>query len=177
MKIAIFGGSFDPPHKGHIAIVKRALEELDIDYVIIVPTYLNPFKTSFQASPSLRLRWLRKIFLPYNRVKICDYEVRKGRPTYAIETVEFLRRKYAPKKLYYIIGSDNLPTLHKWHKYQKLSHLVQFVVATRKGYKVPKKYKMIEVHEDISSTELRIHPKKRYLPPIVAEEIIRFYRS
>ena len=175
MKIAIFGGSFDPPHIGHVAIVQAALKKLDIDLLIVVPTYLNPFKKHFQAPPKLRLRWLKKIFLPYPEVRICDYEVKRGRPTYAIETVSYLQNRYAPKKIYYIIGSDNLPSLHRWKEFKKLKKKVEFVVATRRGYKAPRRYKVLRVDIPISSTKLRQKPIKRYLPKIVASEIIRFY--
>ena len=62
MKIAIFGGSFDPIHIAHKAIVKRALEELEIDKLIIVPTYLNPFKSNFYLEPKVRFELLKKVF-------------------------------------------------------------------------------------------------------------------
>ncbi|BCD68593.1 nicotinate (nicotinamide) nucleotide adenylyltransferase [Nitratiruptor sp. YY09-18] len=177
MHIAIFGGSFDPPHTGHVAIVKKALEDLDIDLLVIVPTYLNPFKQSFKAPPKKRLQWLKKIFMYQSRVKICDFEIRNNRPTYAIETVAYLRKRYKPQKIYYIIGSDNVSSLHKWHQYRKLSHLVEFVIATRRGYEAPYKFKRLEVDVPVSSTMLRKHPQKRYLPKQVAWEIIRFYRA
>ncbi len=177
MKIAVFGGSFDPPHLGHLAIVKEALKVLKIDLLIIVPTYLNPFKKSFAAPPTLRLRWLQKIFLPYKKVHICNFEIHQGRPTYAIETVEYLKRRYAPAKIYYLIGSDNVASLHKWHNYKKLKKEVEFIVFTRRGYKVRGKYKVFHIDVPISSTELRAHPKQRFLPKIVAREIMRFYRS
>ena len=176
MKIAVFGGSFDPPHIGHIRIVQKALEELDIDLLIIVPTYLNPFKRSFAAPPQLRLRWLRKIFLSYKKVRICDYEIRQNRPTYTIETIEYLKRRFAPKKIYLIIGSDNLPALDQWYRYKKLRKMVEFVVATRRGYRVrTRKYKILRVDVPISSTALRQKPIRRYLPKLIANEIIRFY--
>ncbi len=177
MRIAIFGGSFDPPHKGHLQIVSQALKELDIDYLIVVPTYLNPFKHHFTAPPKLRLRWLKKIFLGQRRVKVCDFEIARGRTTYAIETVTYLKKRYAPQKIYYIIGSDNLATLHLWRAYRRLKKEVEFVVATRRGYRIKGNFKILLVDIPISSTKLRQRPIKRFLPPIVANEIIRFYRT
>jgi len=174
VKIAVFGGSFDPPHKGHLRIIEQALQDLDIDLLVVVPTYLNPFKHSFTAPAKLRLRWLKKILAPYKKVRVCDYEIRQNRPTYTIETIEYLRRKYAPKKIYLIIGSDNLPTLHKWYKYRRLRKLVEFVVATRRGYRV-KGYKRLAVDIPISSTALRKDPKRRHLPKKAAATIFRFY--
>ena len=177
MKIAIFGGSFDPPHKGHIAIVQKALAMLDIDYLFVVPAYRNPLKTSFNAPPKLRLKWLKKIFLMQRRVIVSDYEIRRGRPTYTLQTLQYLRKKYAPQKIYLIIGSDNLKTLHLWYRYKKLQKLAEFVVATRRGYSVPKKYKKILIDVPISSTSLRKNPQRHYLHPLIADEIIDFYRS
>ena len=174
MRIAIFGGSFDPPHIGHIRIVQQALQELPIDLLIVVPTYLNPFKKRFVAPPQLRLRWLKKIFAPYPKVMVSDFEIRQDRPTYAIETVEYFKRRFAPQKIYYIIGSDNLKSLEKWKNYKRLKKEVEFVVATR-GERVPPIYKVLRVHVPISSTELRKDPKLRYLPKIVAWPIRRFY--
>ena len=62
MRIAIFGGSFDPLHIAHVAIVNDSLKKLDIDKLIIVPTYLNPFKNSFYLDPKSRFELLKKVF-------------------------------------------------------------------------------------------------------------------
>ncbi len=175
MRIAIFGGSFDPPHVGHIRIVQQALEELPVDLLIVVPTYLNPFKKRFVAPPQLRLRWLKKIFAPYPKVLVSDFEIAQGRPTYAIETVEYFKRRFAPEKIFYIIGSDNLVSLHKWKNYRRLEKEVEFVVATRGDAKIPRRYRVLKVKVPISSTELREDPKLRYLPKILAWPIRHFY--
>ncbi len=175
MKIAVFGGSFDPPHTGHLAIANAALKSLDIDLLIIVPAWRNPFKERFGAPPALRLRWLKKIFAHRKDVVVSDFEVRRGRPTYTIETIDYLRRRYRPKKIYLIIGEDNLAGLKRWHRYRRLAHLVEFVVARRGGRK-KLRYKSLDIDVPVSSTELRTHPKRRYLPKKVAGEIIRFYR-
>jgi len=174
MKIALFGGSFDPPHAGHLAIVRKALQELPIDLLIVVPTFRNPFKSGFTAPPHLRLRWLRHA-VRHKRVRICDYEVRRAEPTYTIETVEYLRRRYRPKKIYLIVGGDNLPQITKWKNYRRLRKLVEVVVATRKGFRIPKKYRTLAIREPISSTRLRQDPKRRFLPPLIARQIRSFY--
>ena len=75
MKKAIFGGSFDPVHLGHVEIVKKALKKPYIDEVIVVPNYLNPLKRSFCAPPELRLKWLRETFKNLPNVKISDFEI------------------------------------------------------------------------------------------------------
>ena len=75
MRIAIFGGSFDPIHVAHVTVVKEALKELHIDMVIVVPTYLNPFKSSFYLNPETRFKLLKKVFKEFEKVEICDYEI------------------------------------------------------------------------------------------------------
>ena len=75
MKIAIFGGSFDPIHIAHKKIVETALKELDIDKLIIVPTYLNPFKKDFLFEPKDRFKLLQKAFKDEKRVEICDFAI------------------------------------------------------------------------------------------------------
>lgn len=108
MHIAIFGGSFDPIHLAHVAIVNNALEKLKIDKFFVVPTYLNPFKNSFKIEPKTRYELLKKVFKNFSNVQICDYEINKNRPTYSIETVKYLKEKYKASKIYFIIGADNI---------------------------------------------------------------------
>ncbi len=175
MKVAIFGGSFDPPHVGHLAIVEHVLKELDIDLLIVVPTYLNPFKSSYKAPPKRRLRWLKKLFLSKPKVVVSDFEIKQQRPVYAIETVEYVKRRFAPEKIYYIIGSDNLRDLHRWKNYKRLRKEVEFVVVTRPGFRSKSPFKTIRLSVPISSTQLRSKPIQRYLPKILAREIMRFY--
>ena len=75
MRIAIFGGSFDPIHVAHVTVVKEALKKLHIDILIVVPTYLNPFKSSFYLNPETRFKLLKKVCKEFEKVQICDYEI------------------------------------------------------------------------------------------------------
>ena len=173
MKTAIFGGSFDPVHLGHIEVVKKALSELDIDKLIILPNYLNPLKHSFSAPPKLRLKWLREVFKNYPKVEVSDFEIKKNRPVYTIESVTHF------KPSYFIIGSDNLKTLDKWKDIDKLKNMVEFVVATRGEVdkKLLEKHnikKILKVNIPISSTEIR-NCKFKFLPKEIEKEIKEFY--
>ncbi|MBF7043667.1 adenylyltransferase/cytidyltransferase family protein, partial [Campylobacter volucris] len=80
MKIALFGGSFDPPHLGHNAIVFNALEYLDIDKLVIMPTFISPFKQKFTANEQMRLKWCEAVWANIPKVEICDFEILKQRP-------------------------------------------------------------------------------------------------
>ena len=104
MRIAIFGGSFDPLHLAHVAIVQSALNELDIDKLIVVPTYLNPFKSSFYLDPQTRYELLKKVFIKFEKVEVSNYEINQLAPSYSVNTVNYLKNLYNPSKIFLIIG-------------------------------------------------------------------------
>jgi len=173
MKTAIFGGSFDPVHLGHIEIVKKALENPEIDKVIVVPNYLNPLKNSFSAPPWLRLKWLKEVFKDIKGVEVSDFEIKKVRPVYSIETVKHFKPDY------FIIGSDNLKTLDKWKNIDELKNMVEFVLATRGEVdrELLKKHgikKVIHINVPVSSTDIR-NCNFRFLPKQIEKEIKEFY--
>ena len=94
MKIALFGGSFDPPHAGHDAAVRAILSSLKPDLLVIMPSFLNPFKKSFSAPPQLRLRWCRALWSDAPGVEVSDYEISQNVPVPTIQSVKFLLEKY-----------------------------------------------------------------------------------
>ncbi|MFW3355418.1 nicotinate (nicotinamide) nucleotide adenylyltransferase [Aliarcobacter butzleri] len=174
MKIAIFGGSFDPIHIAHKAIVKRALEELEIDKLIIVPTYLNPFKSSFYLEPKVRFELLKKVFEKVEKVEISDYEINQEKLSYSFNTVNYLKDLYKASKIYFILGQDNVENLDKWYKIEELKKMVEFVIATRSGYKSDKlkDFKTLNIDIDVSSTLLRTQIDTKYIPKEIKEDIL-----
>ena len=174
MRIAIFGGSFDPIHVAHVTIVEEALKKLNIDLLIVIPTYLNPFKSSFYLNPETRFNLLKKVFKDFEKVQICDYEINQEKTSYSIDTVNYLRNLYNPSKIYLIIGEDNLKTLDKWYKIDELKQLVEFVIATRKGFesKKAKEFKNLDVDINISSSLLRDKIDLDYIPKEIKDDIL-----
>ncbi|WP_456452665.1 nicotinate (nicotinamide) nucleotide adenylyltransferase [Hydrogenimonas sp.] len=172
-KAAIFGGSFDPPHLGHLQIMKEALKRLDIDKLIVVPAYISPFKKGHAAPPEKRLEWLKKITAFDPRIEVSDYEIKKGGPSYTIDTVEH----FAPffDTIYLIVGADNLAGLKKWHRFDELDKKVRWVVATRNDTPVPEGYRRLEVTVPVSSTELRDRPDPAWIPEPIRDEVARYY--
>lgn len=155
--VAIFGGSFDPPHKAHQRIVEKALVSLEIDKLIVVPAYLNPFKTSSLASAEQRLAWCHTIFDEIPNVIVDDYEILQGKSTRTSQSVKHFNKAYDVK--YLIIGSDNLSTLTKWHEFDWLNETIQWVIFTREGHEISTKslrsWQVIRLEEMASSTEIR----------------------
>lgn len=179
MKIAVFGGSFDPVHIGHKAVVDAALKNLDINRLIIVPTYLNPFKNSFYFEPKIRFNLLEKVFLSYEKVKLSDYEINKQKPCYSYDTVVYLKDKYQASKVYFIIGEDNLQSLDKWHKIEELKGEVEFVVAKRSNLSkdILKDYKVLDIDVKISSTNLRQSLNLDFIPSAIKDDILKLQKK
>ena len=162
---AIFGGSFDPPHKAHQRIVEKAVQSLDIDKLIVVPAYLNPFKTSSLASAKQRLQWCHTLFDDIPDVLVDDYEIKEGKSTTTSQSVKHFNNNYDVK--YLIIGSDNLSTLTKWHNFQWLNETVEWVIFTRDGHKLDTNslisWKILTLDEKVSSTEIRDNKVLKYV--------------
>ena len=151
--IALFGGSFDPPHIGHRAIVEAAQNLKEIDKVVIMPAFLNPFKSRSHLTPDKRLELVKDMFSKFKNVEVSDFEVLKKQKVATITTVKHLLKTC--DKIYLIIGADNLASLHKWKDYEELQMLVTFLIAKRDNIKIPEKYITLDVNENISSTEIR----------------------
>ena len=129
--VALYGGSFDPPHQGHQAIVDRLVSLPWLDNVIITPAWLNPFKQHSLASAQQRLAWCRTIF-DDPKVIIDAGEVEAGHPVYTAQTVGRLSAHYDVR--YLVIGSDNLATIETWYDFDQLNRAVTWLVFERKGY-------------------------------------------
>ena len=163
--IAIFGGSFDPPHIGHQHVVEKAIETLNIDTLLIVPAYLNPFKTSSLADAQTRLDWCHKVFDDISNVMVDDYEIKEGKSTVTSQSVKHFNQRYHVK--YLIIGADNLSTLTQWHAYEWLNETVTWVIATRDDHQLDtdalRKWELLSIESPISSTQIREEKDLQYV--------------
>ena len=134
-KIGILGGTFDPPHIGHLHISKIALKKLRLDAVIWVITKQNPLKQKPYLSTKTRMslsksmtKSQKKIFVQYLDNKI------KSRNTF--DLLNFLKKKNKKIKLFFLIGADNLIKFHKWNKWEKIPELAKIIVFARPNYSI-----------------------------------------
>ena len=176
--VALFGGSFDPPHLGHRKILESLLSHPGIDRVVLMPAWLNPFKERSHASAEQRLKWCRKV-LGLPGVTISDWEIRQGRPVYTVETWEYLRRKGLPLR-YLVVGSDNLPTLSAWKDFPRLNEEAIWIVATREDshpdLSALREARILPVNVPISSTMIRRGEGLEYLDPRIRDEVVATYQ-
>ncbi len=155
--VALFGGSFDPPHKGHQEIVKKAVEVLEIEKLIVLPAYLNPFKVSSLADAKMRLQWCQKLFDKIDVVEVDGYEIKEGKSVVTSQSIKHLSNKYNIK--YIVIGADNLELLDRWHNFEWINQEVIWVIATRQNHSLKteklKNYIILSLDYNISSTQIR----------------------
>ena len=131
--IGLLGGSFDPAHKGHLAISKIALKKLKLKEIYWVITKKNPFKNKTFYSLDDRIRYAKKITKTQKKIKTIYLEdiVRSSR---IIDVINYFIKKKKIKDIFFLIGSDNLIGFHKWKSWKKIVKIVKLIVFSRKGY-------------------------------------------
>ena len=132
-EIGILGGSFDPPHEGHVEISKISLKKIKLSKIFWVITKKNPFKKEPFFSLRDRVAKSKKSIKKYKNIKVLYLED-KIKSSRTINVINYFRRVKKQKNLYLILGSDNLLKFHKWTSWKKIVKLVKLVVFSRKGY-------------------------------------------
>ena len=165
-KIGILGGSFDPPHKGHLTISKEAIKRLKLKKVIWAITSKNPFKKKSKINLSSRIRLCKKIIGDNNNIKIKFYEkILNSNKTISLINYLSINKK---NEIYFMMGADNLINFHKWYMWESIIKKCNIVVFDRHGFKKKslnsttfkrlndKNLKFIEFDKvNISSSQLR----------------------
>ena len=133
IKIGVLGGSFDPAHKGHLAISKEAKKRFKLKKVIWAITKKNPFKIESKTSVANRIKYCKKIISTNSFIKVKFYEkIIKSNKT--ISLINHLK-KNKKIEIYFLMGADNLINFHKWHKSKLISKKCNILVFDRHGYK------------------------------------------
>ena len=130
--ICIFGGSFDPVHKGHKKLALFIAEKLQPEKMLIIPAGLSPFKSSTGADNAGRLEMCRLAF-PEDIFETSDIEIKRGGKSYTVDTVAEVKELYPDKKLYLLIGSDQLLSFDRWYRYRDILSMVTLVSVSRES--------------------------------------------
>jgi len=132
-KIGVLGGSFDPAHKGHLAISKEAFKRFKLKKVIWAITMKNPFKKKSNITLLEKIKACKKIIGSNNFITVKFYEkIIKSNKT--IKLINYIS-KNKKNEIYFIMGADNLINFHKWYKWKSISRKCNIVVYDRYGYK------------------------------------------
>ena len=177
MRLALFGGTFDPIHHGHLLLARDAIEQLELDRVIFIPAALSPHKlTRPPTAPGVRWEMLGAAIAGEPRFERDDREFHRTGPSFSIDTVEEWRAANPEARLFYLIGADNIRELHTWRRIDELRQLAQFVVFGRGEPGIEHSFPVLPRRIDISASEIRSRVARgdgiRYLVPESVRAII-----
>jgi nicotinate-nucleotide adenylyltransferase len=132
--VGILGGSFNPPHLGHLAVARHARRELGLERVLLVPAHTPPHKPSGEdPGPRHRLRMCRLAVEGAVGVSVCAVEIDRGGVSYTVDTLRSIRARHPEAELTFIVGADIASTLGSWREPAQLLELAHLAVAARAG--------------------------------------------
>ncbi len=184
MRIGIFGGTFDPPHKGHLALAQAAWKELKLGRLYIVPAKISPFKKrSPVARAAARVRLLRFVVRRQKGWKISRIEMNRRGGSYSYQTVKAFSRRERGSELFLIMGDDGLLHFNLWKNWREILKLAKIAAGKRSGRKISPRFlkgydsrvvRLKSKMPGISSSEIRVSlskgsPDSKKLPAPVAQ--------
>lgn len=197
MKLGLFGGSFDPIHKGHVQPVLDARDRLGLDRVIYLPTARPPHKPGRQFAPShARFSMVELALLDEPDLRVSPLELTPGRTAFTIDTLEHFRAERPDASLFLIIGGDSFAALESWKRWRGIPEIAQLVVLVRPGWEIERTREglsrdLVDLAEsdrahfvanaavDISSTELRTRIASGAAIPeeMLSERVLQYVRK
>ncbi|HEY1568940.1 MAG TPA: nicotinate-nucleotide adenylyltransferase [Solirubrobacteraceae bacterium] len=134
MRIGILGGTFNPPHLGHLVAAQEAYRELALDRVVLIPAGIPPHKpVDDEPGPEHRLELCRLAVGGDERFAVSDLELRRGGPSFTVDTLKLLRTQSPSDDLFLILGGDIAAGLPKWHEPERVLELATVAIAKRRG--------------------------------------------
>ena len=134
-RVGILGGTFNPPHNGHVDMAHRVKGEFSLDEVCLMPCGNPPHKTEGLAPKEMRLQMTRMCAAGTD-VNVLDFEVKKRGYSYTVETLEALREKNPETDYYFIVGEDTVFELCTWHAFERLFKLTKFICVRRQNHDI-----------------------------------------
>jgi len=162
MKIGVLGGSFDPPHKGHIIIANRLLKLRQFDQIWLMPCYHHPFNKKLSPSQT-RLEMIK--FLENDKVKVSDLEINQKTISYTVDTLKLLSKNNSKDKFSWIIGTDQVEDFTGWKNWKEIIDNYKLIVVPRAGYKKAAA-ELKNISRWVANSENIILIDKKKFPPI-----------
>lgn len=182
MRIGIYGGTFDPPHIGHLIVASDAFAALELDRLILVPSAEPPHKRGrVTATAEQRLTMLRAAVGDDPRLEVDDLELRREGASYTVDTLREMRDRYPGAELFFVVGVDQMKELQSWREPEEVARLACLSVVSREGETVdadtPFRHRLVRVTRiDLSATDIRDRVRDgkpvRYLVPEGVRRII-----
>lgn len=170
----MLGGTYDPPHVGHLIVAQDVLEQLALDRLLIIPAGDPPHRTA-RLPTEVRLELVSQAFDGDPRFEVSRIEVDRTGPSFTVDTLRWIRRTMAPEELFCVIGVDQLRVIDTWSRYEEIPEVAHLAVMARDGETppaadVPVRFENVVVTRvDISGSEIRDRLREgrsiRYLVP------------
>lgn len=187
--IAIYGGTFNPIHNGHIIACNTLYDTGIFEKILLIPSGNPPLKSKDVMAKSVRLKMCQKVVEHMGFVEVSDYEMQQEEKSYTLHTLQYFQQQYPKDTLYFVIGYDNMDTIENWYEAKTLLNEYNLVILKRSGYDecrytkkldiLQKKYKgefkMVDMPPiGISSSDVRSRMKEKksihgYVPVYVEE--------
>lgn len=150
-RIGIYGGTFNPPHRGHISAAQQAIDLLELDRLLLIPASVPPHKTLPENSPAVaqRLELAELAFGGIARLEVCDLELRREGHSYTADTVEEIHRMYPNDELYLIMGTDMFISFHHWYQPDRICRYAALAVFMRETKDARLREQMLGIAQDI----------------------------
>lgn len=163
MKVALFGGSFNPIHNGHLQIANELIAEKIVDEVWLIPCGNHAFDKKL-AKGNDRMEMIKLAIENNPLVKAIGVELSPDKKSYSSETIAWFKKEF-PHDFCFVIGSDNLKDLDKWHDFEYLKNNVEFILCKRPGFELSNPFginikHLLHISSKISSTQIRENIKK-----------------
>jgi len=153
-KIGIYGGTFDPLHKGHLSLARSAVDEMKLDKLIFLPAYIQPFKKDYKYTKGEhRVKMIELAISEYEKFQVSDYEIRKKDISYSYDTLSELRNM-VDGKIYFVMGDDSFVQLENWYKGKELLENYSFIVGSRPGIPSDITEEYTNIYREKYSTEI-----------------------
>jgi nicotinate-nucleotide adenylyltransferase len=178
MKIGILGGTFNPPHLGHLILAQEICQKLSLDKIFFIPTNIPPHKESQNVKAQDRLKMTKLAVKTDKHFEVLDLEIKRGGVSYTVDTVRELKAKFPKAEFYLIVGSDLANDFPTWKYFESLKKSVKIVVAKRRAYPLKKRDRFIVlniVQMGISSSHVRALIKKGFSPKYFVPESVAEY--
>ncbi|UOQ86084.1 nicotinate-nucleotide adenylyltransferase [Gracilibacillus salinarum] len=157
-RIGLFGGTFDPPHYGHLLMAEHAYQQMELDEVWFIPSFKPPHKEEANTTAKDRVEMTRIAIQDHPAFSVHTIEVDREEKSYTVHTIKLLQEQYPDVQFYFIIGGDMVEYLPNWYRINELMELVPFIGVKRPGYTLDSIYNVEEVEMpliEISSTLIR----------------------
>lgn len=134
-RVGIFGGSFNPPHVGHLIIAELVREQFGLDRILWIPNRRSPFKDAVDLAPTDdRMEMTRRAVAGHDAFSVSDVEVRRNGISYTVDTIHLLQQKNPQIDYRLIIGGDSLASFDAWHRPEEILRCVRIIVFRRPGH-------------------------------------------